>query len=109
MEAFDFPYTDDDAVPVEVPAGSAVIFNGYLLHRSLPNTGRHGLRRALANHYMSAESLLPWRKPGDGEHMGIADYRDVVVVAGQDPYAYKGLEDLARPMSRPDKEGGCDR
>jgi ectoine hydroxylase-related dioxygenase (phytanoyl-CoA dioxygenase family) len=45
VEAFDFPYSDDDAVPVEVPAGSAVIFNGYLLHRSLPNTGRHGLRR----------------------------------------------------------------
>ena len=37
VEAFDFPYTDDDAVPVEVTAGSIVFFNGYLLHRSLPN------------------------------------------------------------------------
>jgi ectoine hydroxylase-related dioxygenase (phytanoyl-CoA dioxygenase family) len=109
IEAFDFPYSDEDSVPVEVPAGTAVIFNGYLLHRSLQNSGRHGYRRALANHYMSAESLLGWRKPADSEHMAIADYRDIVLVAGEDPYAYKGTEDLARPMSRPDKEGGCDR
>ena len=60
IEAYDFPYRDSDAVPVEIPAGSAVIFNGYLLHRSLQNSGRHGFRRALAHHYMSAESLLPW-------------------------------------------------
>ncbi|SDT27673.1 phytanoyl-CoA dioxygenase family protein [Microlunatus soli] len=108
-EAFDFPYTDDDAVPVEIPAGTAVIFNGYLLHRSLQNSGQHGYRRALANHYMSAESLLPWHPPKQGEHMAIADYRDIVMVAGEDPYAYKGTEDIARPSSRPDKEGGCDR
>jgi phytanoyl-CoA dioxygenase PhyH len=109
VEAFDFPYSDDDAVPVEVPAGSAVIFNGYLLHRSLPNTGRRGLRRALANHYMSAESLLPWHSVPDGVHVAKHDYRDIVMVAGTDPYAYKGLDDIARPHSRPDKDGGCDR
>jgi phytanoyl-CoA hydroxylase len=109
IEAYDYPYTDDDAVAVEVPAGSAVIFNGYLLHRSLPNTGRHGLRRALANHYMSAESLLPWNKVPAGVHVGKHDYRDIVMVAGTDPYAYKGIEDLARPHSRADKDGGCDR
>ena len=108
-EAFDFPYTDDDAVPVEIPAGTALIFNGYLLHRSLENSGKHGYRRALANHYMSAESLLPWRPPEAGEHMAIADYRDIVMVAGKDPYAFKGVEDIARPYSRPDKDGGCDR
>lgn len=108
-EAFDFPYADADAVPVELKAGSALIFNGYLLHRSLRNSGKHGLRRALANHYMSAESLLPWRRPADDEHMAIADYRDVVLVAGRDPYAYKGLQDLAVPHTRPDKDGGCGR
>jgi hypothetical protein len=58
---------------------------------------------------MSAESLLPWRPPTAGEHMATADYRDVVLVAGQDPYAYKGTEDIARAYSRPDKDGGCDR
>lgn len=108
-EAYDFPYTDDQAVPVEIPAGTALVFNGYLLHRSLENSGRHGYRRALANHYMSAESLLPWRPPAADEWMAIADYRDVVLVAGEDPYAYKGTADLAKPFSRPDKDGGCDR
>jgi phytanoyl-CoA hydroxylase len=109
IEAYDFPYADEDAVPVEIPAGTALIFNGYLLHRSLENSGRHGYRRALANHYMSAESLLPWRVPQEGEWMGIADYRDVVLVAGQDPYAYKGTVDLAVTHARPDRDGGCDR
>ncbi|WP_083283266.1 phytanoyl-CoA dioxygenase family protein [Humibacillus sp. DSM 29435] len=108
-EAYDFPYRDDDAVPVQVPAGTAVVFNGYLLHRSLSNSGGRGYRRALANHYMSAESLLPWRLPADGEQMAVADYRDIVIVAGVDPYAYKGIADIARPHSRPDQEGGCDR
>lgn len=109
IESFDFPYRDEDAVPVELPAGAAVIFNGYLLHRSLENSGKHGYRRALANHYMSAESLLPWQPPQSGEHMAIADFRDIVLVAGEDPYAYKGIADVRRPHSRPDKEGGCDR
>lgn len=69
-EAFDFQYRDGDAVSVEIPAGTALIFNGYLLRRSLDNSGRHGYRRALANQYMSAESLLPWEPPGPGSHMG---------------------------------------
>lgn len=109
IEAYDFPYRDEDAVPVEVPAGSAVIFNGYLLHRSLQNSGKHGYRRAIANHYMSAESLLPWRDLPEGTHVGKHDFRDVVLVAGEDPYAWKGTADLSRPLSRPDKDGGCDR
>ena len=109
IEAYDFPDADSDAVPVEIPAGTALFFNGYLLHRSLQNSGKHGYRRALANHYMSAASLLPWRPPRDDEHMAMVDYRDIVLVAGTDPYAYKGVEDLARPYSRPDKDGGCDR
>lgn len=107
-EAYGFPYTDADAVPVEIPAGTALVFNGYLLHRSLENSGKHGYRRALVNHYMSAESLLPWKKP-EGEFFGEFDFRDIVMVAGEDPYAYKGLIDVSRPHSRPDKEGGCDR
>jgi phytanoyl-CoA hydroxylase len=108
VEAYDFPYRDTDAVAVEVPAGSVVVFNGYLLHRSLPNSGRHGLRRALVNHYMSARSLLPWFVP-DGVTPGRADHRDVVLVAGTDPYAYKGTLDVMRPHVRPDGQGGCAR
>lgn len=106
-EAYAFPFRDEDAVPVEIPAGSVVLFNGYLLHRSLPNTGRHGLRRALALHYMSAESLLPWTPPPAGYDVGMHDYRDVELVAGTDPYAWRGLADIASPEVRPDREGGC--
>jgi len=94
---------------VEVPAGSAVLFDGYLLHRSLPNTGRHGMRRALVQHYMSAESLLPWTRPAAGEWMGKADTRDVMLVAGRDPYAFKGTTDVWHPHVRPDGDGGCER
>jgi phytanoyl-CoA hydroxylase len=109
IEAYDFPYRDADAVPVEVPTGAAVIFNGYLLHRSLQNSGQHGYRRALANHYMSAESLLPWRDLPDDVHVGKHDFRDIVMIAGTDPYAYKGTVNVSTPLSRPDKDGGCDR
>src|SRR5262249_5201723 len=109
QEAYAFPYRDEDAIPVELPAGAAVLFHGYLLHRSLPNTGQHGMRRALVNHYMSAESVLPWFPPGKGQPMGLLDHRDIVLVAGEDPYAYKGTADLMRPHVRADRAGGCAR
>lgn len=96
-------------MPVELHAGAALVFDGYLLHKSLPNSGLHGMRRALVTHYMSAESLLPWFRPAEGEPMGSADHRDVLLVAGEDPYAFKGTEDLMRPHIRPDGEGGCIR
>jgi phytanoyl-CoA hydroxylase len=108
-EAIYFPYTDDDAIPVEVKAGSIVFFNGYLLHRSLPNRAKSGYRRVLVNHYMSAESLLPWRAPEEGEHMATADYRDIVLIAGSDPYSWKGIVDRAKPSVRPSGEGGCSK
>lgn len=106
-ESVGFPYTDSDAIPVEVKAGAIVFFNGYLLHRSLPNYAATGYRRVLVNHYMSAESLLPWHLPRDGERMATADTRDVVLVAGVDPYAYRGVEDLSVAHVRPSGEGGC--
>lgn len=105
-ESYDFPYTDGDAIPVEVKAGSVVFFNGYLLHRSLPNIRSTGFRRALVNHYMRAESLLPWAFQ-EGVPMAKADHRDVVIVAGTDPYAFKGYQDIVRPGIRPAGEGGC--
>ncbi len=107
VEAFAFPYTDDDGVVVPVKAGSVVFFNGYLLHRSLPNRAPDGFRRALVNHYMSAESLLPWGGFPAGTAIGMADFRDIVMVAGQDPYQYKGIEESRFTHVRPDKEGGC--
>lgn len=107
-ESQGFPYTDADAIPVEVKAGSIVFFNGYTLHRSFPNRATSGYRRVLVNHYMSASSLLPWRLPKENEYMAIADYRDIVMVAGKDPYYWKGREDIAKPLVRPSGEGGCE-
>jgi phytanoyl-CoA hydroxylase len=106
-QSYGFPYTDDDAIPVEVRAGAIVFFNGYLLHRSLPNYAKTGYRRVLVNHYMSAESLLPWHNPRGNERMATADTRDIVMVAGEDPYAYKGVEQLSVAHVRPSGKGGC--
>jgi len=100
-EAHGFPHDREAGVPVEVSAGGVVFFNGYLLHRSLPNTRRSGFRRALVNHYMSAESLLPWDCAG--RIPPTRDNRDVVMVAGEDPYAWKGLEDNQRPFLRAER------
>jgi len=52
---------------------------------------------------------LPWTLPSDGVPFAHWDFRDIVLVAGTDPYAYKGLVDVHRPHVRPDGEGGCDR
>ena len=105
--AYQFPYRDEDSVPVEVKAGSLVFFHGYLLHRSLPNYAKTGYRRVLVNHYMSAESLLPWMLPKEGESMGTVDHRDIMMIAGEDPYAWKGIEQVHSVWVRPSGEGGC--
>jgi phytanoyl-CoA hydroxylase len=105
--SYKFPYRDEDSVPVEVKAGSIVFFNGYLLHRSLPNHAKSGYRRVLVNHYMSAESLLPWSLPAEGESMATADSRDIIMIAGEDPYAWKGIVEKNQVWVRPSGEGGC--
>jgi phytanoyl-CoA hydroxylase len=85
-----------------------VFFNGYLLHRSLPNYAASGYRRSLVNHYMSAESFLPWYgQVPQGQYVSIADHRDIVMIAGEDPYAFKGIENVHGPHVRPSGEGGC--
>ena len=65
-----------------------------------------GFRRALVHHYMSAESMLPWPHSNDfkEEDHHIQDHRDIVMVAGDDPYAYKGIENIVHPFIRRDHE-----
>lgn len=106
-ESYNFPYTDEDAEAVEVKQGDIVFFNGYLLHRSLPNRAAGGYRRVLVNHYMSAQSPLPWFYNERVDSVAKADVRDIVMIAGTDPYAYKGVDDHFRPSVRPSGEGGC--
>ena len=89
-------FDDAKAVPVEVKAGSVVFFNGYLLHKSLKNRSEI-FRRALVSHYMNAWSLLPWfdtDTPAGRTAIGLADFRRVIQIAGADPYAWKGYEDM---------------
>lgn len=85
-----YGFDESGAAPVEVAAGSVVFFNGYLLHKSHRNRSG-GYRRALVNHYCNAWSLLPWfagsKLPGD---VATADNRATVLVAGRDPYEWKG-------------------
>ena len=53
-------------------------------------TGRTAFGRVLVNHYMNAYSLLPWHRPPEDGRMALADYRGIMMVAGDDPYAWKG-------------------
>ena len=96
-QAQDHPFDPEGGVAVEVKAGAAVFFNGYVLHRSLPNRAAGGFRRAVVTHYMSAQSLLPWQFGAQGAR---SDYRDIELVAGADPYAWKGIRDESRPFVR---------
>jgi phytanoyl-CoA hydroxylase len=94
-EEYDFApqsygFDESLAVPVEVPVGSVVFFNGYLLHKSLKNRSEV-YRRVLVSHYMNAWSLLPWSLK-DGESVATADRRSVIPVAGVDPYTWKGYD-----------------
>lgn len=107
LEAYDFPYTAEDEVPVEVSRGSIVFFNGYLLHRSLPNRAKSGFRRVLVNHYMSAQSFLPWSHE-EGVPMAKQDNRGIIMIAGKDPYAWKGVASQdGAAFIRADGDGGC--
>lgn len=89
-EAHSFPDADKElAVPVR--AGDVIFFNGYLLHRSKRNASANRARRALVNHYCSAWSNLPWLTR-EGLDIGVADYRVIVPVLGEDPYPERPIE-----------------
>ncbi len=81
-------FDETQEVPVEVPSGSVVFFNGHLLHRSKKNRSDR-YRRALVNHYMNAWSRLPWFADPDLT-ISRTDTRNVFMVNGEDPYAHKG-------------------
>ena len=57
---------------------------------------------------MSAQSLLPWFRPEAlPGAVAQSDYRDIVMIAGKDPFAWKGISDITRPHVRAAGEGGC--
>jgi hypothetical protein len=75
-----------------------VFFDGYLLHGSFPNRTRDGFRRSLLYVYCSAHSPIAF-DPTSYQPTG-NDYRDIVMVAGEDPYAWKGTRRLGEPFLR---------
>jgi phytanoyl-CoA hydroxylase len=93
-------YKKGEIIPVEVKSGTVVFFNGYVLHSSLRNKTENNFRTALVNHYMSAESMLPWDQ--DGKLPATEDLRDIIMVAGTDPYAHKGIKEANKPYLRPE-------
>lgn len=100
-EAFDYPDDPGTEIAVELEPGDVLFFDGYLLHSSKRNNAPAGTyRRALVHHYLSAESLLPWNL--GGLIAATEDNRDIVMVCGRDPYAWKGLENNHRPFIRSD-------
>jgi phytanoyl-CoA hydroxylase len=93
-------YSEEKIIPVEVKSGAVVFFHGYLLHSSKRNKTTDTFRTALVNHYMSAESMLPWDQ--DGKFKLTEDMRDILMIAGKDPYAHKPVTDLNKPYLRPE-------
>ncbi|MDG4807197.1 phytanoyl-CoA dioxygenase family protein [Micromonospora sp. WMMD1120] len=87
-----YGFDESAARLVELTAGSAIFFHGYLVHGSSRNRSS-GMRRALTYHYMDSYSLLPWQG-------GRGDYRDVFPVLGADPYEWKGYADQSVPHLR---------
>ena len=100
LDTIDVVTCKDEMIPVEVKKGSVVFFNGYTLHSSKQNKTIDCFRTALVNHYMSAESMLPWDQ--DGKLPATEDLRDIVMIAGEDPYAWKGVEEANQPYLRPE-------
>lgn len=100
IDTIDVRGMEDRAIPVEVKSGSVVFFNGYVLHSSRRNNTSDCFRMALVNHYMSAESMLPWDQ--DGRLEPSEDLRDIIMIAGEDPYAWKGTVDVNKPYLRPE-------
>ena len=98
-ESYGFPEALESAVAIELAPGSAVFFNGYLVHGSYQNVQTSGFRRALLYTYASAESLMAWH-PRNDPVSNYEDWRDYTMVCGVDPYAWKGTRDLSRAYLR---------
>jgi phytanoyl-CoA hydroxylase len=99
-DTIDVSALEEAAIPVQVKSGTVVFFHGYTLHSSRRNHTTDSFRMALVNHYMNAGSMLPWDQ--DGNQPPTEDLRDIVMVAGTDPYAWKGTVDVNKPFLRPE-------
>lgn len=93
IRAIGYPFSEDRggedrAVPLEVDAGTAILFDGHLLHRSARNRRTTGFRRALIGHYSAAGTPSPW--DGDNTFLALDDGGRIEIVGGAKPYAHRG-------------------
>jgi hypothetical protein len=98
-EIHGFPWPRDALVPVEVPAGSVVFFDGYLIHGSYPNRSAGQTRRALL--YVYASAATPVLFDPASYQTTTEDYPDIVMVAGRDPYGWAQRHRHGEPYLRP--------
>jgi hypothetical protein len=98
-ELHGFPWSRDAVVPVEVPAGAAVFFDGYLIHGSHPNRSAGQMRRALL--YVYASAATPVLFDPASYQPTTEDYPDIVMVAGRDPYGWVPRRRHGEPYLRP--------
>lgn len=98
-EIHGFPWPRDALVPVEVPAGSVVFFDGYLIHGSYPNRSAGQTRRALL--YVYASAATPVLFDPASYQPTTEDYPDIVMVAGRDPYGWAQRHRHGEPYLRP--------
>ena len=86
------------AVALEIPAGSAIFFDGYLIHGSFPNRSEQNTRRALLYVYASAQTPVMF----DPTHYQptAEDYPDTVMVCGSDPRSWVARRRHGEPYLR---------
>lgn len=93
------------AVPIDMPAGSVLFVNGYTLQRMMPTMSESTHKRLLRVHFCSAETPVGWNTSAVESHLfsqhldglsyeELLDVRDMTMVAGSDPYEYKGTRNI---------------
>jgi len=93
--------TESSWVPAVMEPGDALIFSGYLLHRSTANDSADRYRRAFVSHYCSSHTLVPWTNDGRFDIKGEGCLRDFLLVRGTDPYAGSmPVRDVLKPFVR---------
>lgn len=98
-ETIDVSAYEEQMIPIEIKAGSVLFYHGYTIHGSQPNKTMYCNRIVLQCHYMNANAELPWSV--GARDLPAADMRDIVMIAGVDPYQWKGANNICCPRFEP--------
>ena len=98
-EIHGYPHQPSDAVAIEIAAGSAIFFDGYLIHGSYPNQTTGRTRRSLLYVYASAHTPVMFN-PAHYQPTA-EDYPDILMVSGRDSHPWAKRERCGEPYLRP--------